>query len=355
MSEFLNRKLSSLEPYTPGEQPKEKLIKLNTNESPYYPSRFAVDAVKSQELKDCRLYSDPESGLLRSAIADFYAEYGLTKDNVLVTNGSDESLAFSFCAFCENGAVFPDVTYGFYKVFASLFGVAYEEIPLNPDYTISPEPYMADSRTVFIANPNAQTGIYIPLEEVERIVASNPKRVVVVDEAYVDFGGETAVQLIPKYPNLIVIQTFSKSRSLAGARVGFAMAQEGLIQDLNRVKFSFNPYNVNRLSERLAAAAITDRNYFNECRSKIMATRSKLDKALKEMGFTVLPSKSNFILAGTPRMGGAELQAALRKRGILVRHFEDERIRDYVRITIGSDAEIQTLIQSIKEILYEKG
>ncbi|MCD8307413.1 MAG: histidinol-phosphate transaminase [Clostridia bacterium] len=355
MSEFLNRKLSSLEPYTPGEQPKEKLIKLNTNESPYYPSRCAVEAIKTQELKDCRLYSDPESGLLRSAIADFYAQYGLTKDNVLVTNGSDESLAFSFAAFCENGAVFPDVTYGFYKVFASLFGVAYDEIPLNPDFTVSAEPYIRDSRTVFLANPNAQTGIYLPLEDVEKIVSSNPSRVVIIDEAYVDFGGETAVQLIPRYPNLIVIQTFSKSRSLAGARVGFAMAQEGLIGDLNRVKFSFNPYNVNRLSERLAAAAITDVEYFNSCRTKIMATRAKLAGALKGMGFTVLPSSSNFILAGTPKMGGAELQAALRKRGILVRHFDDERIKDYVRITIGSDAEIQTLIDSIKEILYEKG
>ncbi|MCD8295854.1 MAG: histidinol-phosphate transaminase [Clostridia bacterium] len=355
MSEFLNKKLSSLEPYTPGEQPKEKLIKLNTNESPYYPSRFAVQAIRGQELRDCRLYSDPESVTLRSAIAEFYGEYGISKENVLVTNGSDESLAFSFAAFCENGAIFPDVTYGFYKVFASLFGVAYEEIPLNPDFTVSVEPYLKDARTVFIANPNAQTGIYLPLDDVERIAASNPKRVVIVDEAYVDFGGDTAVQLISRYPNLIVIQTFSKSRSLAGARVGFAMAQEGLIQDLNRVKYSFNPYNVNRISERLATAAITDREYFNACRTKIILTRAKLTAALRETGFTVLPSKSNFVLAGTPKMGGAELQAALRKRGILVRHFDDERIRDYVRITIGSDEEIQTLILAVKEILNEKG
>ncbi len=355
MSEYLNKKLSSLEPYTPGEQPKEKLIKLNTNESPYYPSRFAIEAVKSGELKDCRLYSDPESGLLRSAIADFYSACGISKENVLVTNGSDESLAFCFAGFCENGAIFPDVTYGFYKVFASLFGVAYEEIPLNEDFTVSPEPYIADERTVFLANPNAQTGIYLPLEEVERIVSSNPRRVVVVDEAYVDFGGESAVRLIPRHGNLIVVQTFSKSRSLAGARVGFAMAQEGLIGDLNRVKFSFNPYNVNRLSERLAAAAITDAAYFDSCRAKIMATRERLADSLQEMGFKVLPSRSNFLLAGTPKMGGAELQKALRARGILVRHFDDERIKDYVRITIGSDAEISALEKAVKEILYEKG
>ncbi len=355
MSEFLNKKLSTLEPYTPGEQPKEKLIKLNTNESPYYPSQYSVQAIRGPEIRDCRLYSDPESGLLRQAIADFYAEYGIRKENILVTNGSDEALAFSFCAFCENGAIFPDVTYGFYKVFASLFGVEYEEIPLNEDFTVSVQPYTQDPRTVFLANPNAQTGIFLTLTEIEKIISANPKRVVVIDEAYIDFGGDTAVSLIQKYPNLIVIQTFSKSRSLAGARVGFAMAQEGLIQDLNRVKYSFNPYNLNRISERLATQAIKDTDYFTTCRTKIMFTRAKLDYALKQMGFKVLPSKSNFVLASTPKMGGAELQAELRKRGILVRHFDDERIKDFVRITIGSDTEIQTLIQIIKEILNEKG
>ncbi len=351
MSEFLNKKLAGLEPYTPGEQPKVKLIKLNTNESPYFPSKYAVQAVGEQELRDVRLYSDPESGLLREAISEFYSAQGIRKENVLVTNGSDESLAFSFAAFCENGAIFPDVTYGFYKVFASLFGVVYEEIPLRPDFTVDIQPYMEDERTVFLANPNAQTGIYLPLGDVEKIVASNPKRVVIIDEAYVDFGGESAVGLIPKYDNLIVIQTFSKSRSLAGARVGFAMAGEGLIGDLNTVKFSFNPYNVNRLSERLAAAAIADREYFDGCRAKIICTRNMLETSLKSMGFEVLPSRSNFLLARTPVLGGAELQKELRARGILVRHFDDERIRDYVRITIGSDEEIQTLIQAIRDII----
>ncbi len=347
MSKFLSEKYLSLEPYVPGEQPKVRLVKLNTNENPYFPSKYAVEAIGEKELKDTRLYSDPDCAVLRQAIAD---AYGVKEENVFVSNGSDESLAFSFAAFCPKGAIFPDVTYGFYKVFASFFSVPFEEIPLKGDFAVDESDYMGRGETVFLANPNAQTGIYMPVEKIEKIVSSNRDRVVVVDEAYVDFGGESCVPLTKRYDNLLVVQTFSKSRSLAGARVGFAIGDRGLIEDLDRMKFSFNPYNVNRISQILAAEAVKDEEYFKECCDKVAATRERTKKALEDLGFEVLPSRSNFLLARCEISGG-ELQKRLRERGILVRHFDDERIRDWVRISMGSDEDMDKLLIALKEIL----
>lgn len=348
MSRFLAKDLAGLAPYVPGEQPRERAyIKLNTNENPYFPSRYAMDAIDRAALENLRLYSDPESAELSDAIADCY---GLRRENVLPTNGSDEILAFCFRAFGARGLCFPDVTYGFYPVFAALFGQPFRKIPLRPDFTVDPADYAAAGETVVLANPNAQTGIYLPLGEIENIVRSDPDRVVIVDEAYIDFGGESAAALVEKYDNLVVVQTFSKSRSLAGARVGFALACPGLIADLSRVKYSFNPYNVNRLSAALAARAIADRAYFEECRRKIIASRAYLAGALAELGFEALPSLANFVLAKKPGVPGERLYAELRARGFLVRHFPDERIRDYIRITVGTDKDMRALAGALAEV-----
>lgn len=349
MSPYFSKRLKELQPYTPGEQPKGgKYIKLNTNESPYFPSRYAIDGIERDGLENLRLYSDPESSALCRAIADYY---GISANCVLPTNGSDEALAFCFAAFCDCGAAFPDVTYGFYKVFAGLFGVEYSEIPLKYDFTVDVNNYLNLNKTVFLANPNAQTGINLPLAEIEKIVKANPLAVVVIDEAYVDFGGESVVKLIGRYQNLVVVQTFSKSRSLAGARVGFAVACENLISGLKRVKYSFNPYNVNSISANLAAAAIKDRKYFDECTAKIRATRERLIKSLKQLNFNVLPSCANFVLAESAQIDGKQLYEKLKLRGILVRHFNDERINNFVRITVGTDGQTDALLKEIKEIL----
>lgn len=348
MNEFFSRKLAGLQPYVPGEQPRDKsYIKLNTNENPYFPSRYAVGKADVDALNDLRLYSDPECAELTAAVANLY---GVKPSNVLPANGSDEALAFGFAAFGDDGAVFPDVTYGFYKVFARLFGVEYTEIPLENDFILRADAYIDSGKMIVIANPNAQTGLYLPLEEVERIVGGNPNNVVIVDEAYIDFGGESAVGLIDKYENLVVVQTFSKSRSLAGARVGFAVACEARISDLKRIKYSFNPYNVNRLSCALAAAAIKDAEYFEQCRAKIIATRERMTAQLRELGYTVLPSAANFVLAKSPKIIGAEVYARLKREGILVRHFDDRRIADYVRITVGTDEQTAALIAAVKKM-----
>ncbi len=352
MSKFLNKRLEVLEPYVPGEQPKDfKYIKLNTNENPYFPSKYAVGRIDKNELENLRLYSDPECSGLAGAIASLY---GVEAKNVLPTNGSDEALAFCFAAFGGNGAVFPDVTYGFYKVFAGLFGVEYDEIPLNDNFTVNTAPYLNCKKAAFLANPNAQTGIYLERAEIEKILKSNPENIVVIDEAYVDFGGESCVPLVGAYDNLVVVQTFSKSRSLAGARVGFAVACESLINDLKRVKFSFNPYNVNRLSCALAAEAVKDTNYFNECIYRIKDAREKLVQGLKALSFNVLPSSANFVLAESRAVAGGELYEKLKNEGVLVRHFNDKRIENFVRISVGTAEEIHILLEKIKDILEAK-
>ncbi len=346
MSGFFSERLGGLCPYVPGEQPKDgTYIKLNTNENPYFPSHYAVDKIDAAFLRDLRLYSDPDCAELRDAIAEYY---GVPSQCVMPTNGSDEALAFCFAAFGERGAVFPDVTYGFYKVFSELFGVNYAELPLRSDFTVDVDGYFESGRTVVLANPNAQTGIYLPLDEIERIVKRNADNVVIVDEAYIDFGGQSAVALTKKYDNLIVVQTFSKSRSLAGARVGFAVACKALIADMQRIRFSFNPYNVNRVSAAVATAAIKDKLYFDECVSKITSTRARLMRELGRLGYAVLPSLANFVLAKSPVTGGRRLYETLKAAGILVRHFADARISEFVRITVGTDEQTDALIKALK-------
>ncbi len=352
MSRFFSPKLASLEPYTPGEQPRDMAyIKLNTNESPYPPCPDAITAVEGGEAADLRLYSDPTATSLHKAIAD---HYGITPDRVIATNGSDEALAFAFDAFASGGSLaFPDVTYGFYTVFANLFGIPYTQIPLDESYTIGVEDYAHTDATVVIANPNAQTGTYLPLSAIEALVAQNRDRVVIVDEAYIDFGGESAIPLTDRYDNLLVVQTFSKSRNLAGARVGFAVGCPALIADLNRVKYSFNPYNVNRLSMAAAAAAMADDDYFQSCTEQIIETREYTAAALTELGFTYPDSRANFILARTDKIDGKTLYLRLKEKGVLVRHLSDARIADAIRITIGTKEQMETMLCKTKEILED--
>ena len=349
MSRFFSPTLSALKPYTPGEQPRDmQYIKLNTNESPYPPAP-GIGVLIASEGEKLNLYSDPTAKVLHEAIADYYK---ISPDRVIATNGSDEVLAFAINAFGSGRSLaFPDITYGFYPVYANLFGIPYTTVPLNDDLAICVEDYAKIDSTVVIANPNAQTGTYLPLSKIEELVKQNPDRVVIVDEAYIDFGGESAVTLTEKYDNLLVVQTFSKSRNLAGARVGFAVGCADLIADLNRVKYSFNPYNINRMSMVAAAEAMKDTAYFNECTQKVIATRAYTASQLSKLGFTYPASMANFILAETEKMDGKALYQALKSRGVLVRYLGDERIKNSIRITIGSREQMEAFIEITKEIL----
>lgn len=350
MSKFLVDKFNSLTPYVPGEQPKErKYVKLNTNESPFPPSKKAVEYA-CREAQKVMLYSDPDVTDLVKALAK---TYDVLPQNVIVTNGSDEVLNFAFMAYCnaQNPALFADITYGFYKVFASVNGIPYKEIPLKEDFTLDINDYLDKRGTIFIANPNAPTGIALSIDEIETLIKANPDRVVVVDEAYVDFGTESAVKLIKKYDNVLVTQTFSKSRSMAGARLGFGIGSKAIIDDLNRIRYSTNPYNVNRMSEYAGVGALEDAEYFeNNCRT-IIANREWTVGELKKLGFTMTDSKANFIFARCERIDGKELYLKLKERGILVRHFDKAPIKDYNRITIGSMEEMQAYIDTVKTIL----
>jgi len=350
MSRFLNSKYTELEVYTPGEQPRDmKYIKLNTNESPYPPSPAVLAVVNADQAELLRLYSDPECKNLKNSIAKLY---GVNPENIYLSNGSDDILNFAFMAFTEGGkAAFPEISYGFYKVFAQLYGIECRKIPLREDFSIDPEDYCGLGCFTVIANPNAPTGRTISLEDIEKILQTNPDNVVVIDEAYVDFGGQSCYPLIKKYKNLLVVQTFSKSRSMAGARLGFAFADEELIADLKRIKFSTNPYNVNRLTLAAGEAAINENDYYMENCRRIMATRDRTTAELEKLGFTVIPSKANFIFAKSDKIGGQELYEELKKRGILIRHFSDPKIADYNRITIGTDDEMTILVNTIKNIL----
>lgn len=350
MSKFLVDKFNSLTPYVPGEQPKErKYVKLNTNESPFPPSKKAVEYA-CREAQKVMLYSDPDVTDLVKALAK---TYDVLPQNVIVTNGSDEVLNFAFMAYCnaQNPALFADITYGFYKVFASVNGIPYKEIPLKEDFTLDINDYLDKRGTIFIANPNAPTGIALSIDEIETLIKANPDRVVVVDEAYVDFGTESAVKLIKKYDNVLVTQTFSKSRSMAGARLGFGIGSKAIIDDLNRIRYSTNPYNVNRMSEYAGVGALEDAEYFeNNCRT-IIANREWTVGELKKLGFTTTDSKANFIFARCEHIDGKELYLKLKERGILVRHFDKAPIKDYNRITIGSMEEMQAYIDTVKTIL----
>ncbi len=353
MSRFFSEKLKNLVPYTPGEQPKDKkkYIKLNTNESPFMPSKKAIRKASAMA-KSLELYPDPEASVLTSMVAE---SLGVGKDEVLLTNGSDEILNFAFIAFCDKdkAAVFPDISYGFYKVFADVNSVPYYEIPLRDDFTINTDDYVGKNATIFIANPNAPTGIALGLDEIEKIVSSNPNSVVVIDEAYVDFGTKSAVSLIKKYDNLLVTQTFSKSRSMAGARLGFGVGNKDLIADLNTVKYSTNPYNINSMTMGAGIGCMCDEKYTRDNCKKIMDAREYTMKGLKALGFEMTRSMTNFVFAKHHKMSGAKIYEELKKRGILVRHFDKEKIRDYNRITIGTKKQMTILLDTLKKILEE--
>lgn len=350
MSRYFSKKFEALVPYTPGEQPKEmKYIKLNTNESPFPPSEKAMKKA-AEAVKNLQLYCDPECRALVKKASEVFL---VDTDEILFTNGSDEILNFAFSAFCDetHPAVFPDITYGFYPVFAEINRVPYEEIPLKDDFTISVDDYIGINKTIFIANPNAPTGIALSLNDIEKIVSSNPESVVVIDEAYVDFGTESAVSLIHKYSNLLVTQTFSKSRSLAGGRLGFGIACKELIADLNTIKYSTNPYNINSLTQAVGAGVLEDEEYTKSNCKTIIENREYLTKKLEAMGFFVLPSKANFVFARHDKTDGRALYEALKGKGVLVRHFDSERLRDYNRITVGTKEQIDILTQKIAEEL----
>ena len=354
MSRFFTKRLEKLTPYTPGEQPRDmQYIKLNTNESPFPPSPAVVEAAKT-EAGRLQLYSDPTCRELTDKLASLY---GVDPDQVILTNGSDEVLNFAFMAFADDDhpLVFPAITYGFYPVFAELNRIPYEEIPLKEDFSVDYRDYLnLGGKTIVIANPNAPTGLCLTLREIEEIVRTNPDVVVVIDEAYVDFGAESAVALVDKYDNLLVTQTFSKSRSLAGARLGFGIGGKALIADLHTVRYSTNPYNVNRMTAAAGYAALCDNDYYMANCHTIMENRAYTTEALRDLGFEVLPSLTNFVFAKTDRISGKALYLELKRRGILVRHFGKAEITDYNRITIGTKEQMEAFVATVADILTEQ-
>ncbi len=355
MSRFFSHRLDRLVPYTPGEQPIDRTyIKLNTNESPFPPTERVLAAAQT-EAGRLQLYSDPTC---RDLVRKMSRVFGVPTDNIIMTNGSDEVLNFAFMAFADETRplVFPNITYGFYPVFAELNRIPYEEIPLKEDFTVDPTDYQdLGGKTVVIANPNAPTGLALTLGEIESIVASNPDGVVIIDEAYVDFGAESAITLVDKYDNLFVTGTFSKSRSLAGARLGFGIGQPSLIADLHTVRYSTNPYNINRMTAAVGCAVLDENDYYMENCRTITETRAYTMGSLRDLGFEVLDSKANFVFARSDRIGGEALYRELKARGILVRHFDKPDITDYDRITIGTRADMDALIAAIGDILQKKG
>ena len=349
MSRFLKTCYQSLEAYTPGEQPRDMVyIKLNTNESPYPPAPSVVAAMNAQQVENLRLYSDPTGLSLKQKLAELYS---LTPENIFISNGSDDILNFAFMAFADSrGAAFADITYGFYPVYGELHGVQVDIIPLEEDFSLDYQKYCGLNKMIVIANPNAPTGMEIPLWQIEEILKTNSDAVVVIDEAYVDFGGTSCYKMIKDYENLLVVRTFSKSRCLAGARLGYAFGDPALIEDLEKLKYSTNPYNVNRLTMMLGCETVDAEPYYREVSQKIQSARSWAVDALENLGFEVLPSKANFIFARHPAISGADLYSGLRQRGILVRHFTKTRIKDFVRITIGTQAQMEKLAEALGEM-----
>lgn len=351
---FLNQKYRSLEEYTPGEQPKDTVYtKLNTNESPYPAGPKTVQAVCDQlQARRLRLYSDPDAVKLKDKLAE---RYGVTRRNIFVSNGSDDILNFAFLSFGEDGVLFPEISYGFYEVFAELHGVNYTKVPLRAGFTIDPEDYRNAGKLVVIANPNAPTGRVITLDDIRMICETNPEHVVLIDEAYVDFGAESAVALVQDYENLIVCQTFSKSRSLAGARLGYAIGSETVIADLEKIKYSTNPYNVNTVSAAAGTAALDEADYYRENCTKIQETREEAVKVFEELGFAVVPSLANFLFVSSERVDGKVLYEKLKERKILIRHFDySPKVTNWNRVTIGTPEEMQVLFGGIREILAEE-
>ena len=352
MSKFLCSKYRNLTPYTPGEQPKNTdFIKLNTNESPFAPSKKAIE-LAGIAARDLQLYPDPECSELTALLSQ---KLGVSQNEILMTNGSDEILNFAFMAFCDKntGAAFADITYGFYEVFANLNDVLYTKIPLKSDFSIDIKDYFSLSKTIFIANPNAPTGLALSPNEIEKILINNPDNVVVVDEAYVDFGAQSCVPLIKKYDNLLVCQTFSKSRSMAGARLGFGVANSKLINDLNTIKYSTNPYNINKMTAAAGIGSLQDDLYNQKNMKTIIENRRYLEDELLKLGFIFNPSSANFVFVRHNKISGEELYLKLKEKNILVRHFTLPEISDYNRITIGTKKQMQLLIKCIKEILEE--
>ncbi len=350
MNDFFSELVKGLEPYVPGEQPKnKKYIKLNTNENPYPPSPEVIKAIREAANEDLRLYPDPECEDLRKTVSDCY---GMKHKQIFVGNGSDEVLAFSFGAFFAGKKIFfPDITYSFYPVYAGLFNVAYEEIPLNKDFEIDAADYFKADGGIIIPNPNAPTSKYLDTNKIEEILKSNSKNVVIIDEAYIDFGGNTCISLLNQYANLLVIHTLSKARSLAGLRVGFAFGSEELISGLDRIKNSFNSYTLDRVALAGAVAALKDDSYFQETKKKIIQTRERTIQALKALNFIVMDSKSNFIFISHKKLEAEFIFKKLRDRGILIRFFNKPRINNFMRVTIGTDREMQVFIKALEKII----
>ena len=351
MNRFWSRRIQGVIPYIPGEQPKDRrFIKLNTNECPYPPSPKAIEAIRGAAGDSLRLYPDPECVELRAAIAK---REGLDINQVFCGNGSDEILAFAFQAFFDpdKEVVFPKITYSFYPVYTDFFGLKRREVPMNPDFSDPIDLLCGKNGGVVLANPNAPTGIAVGVNTVEKLLRANPNVVVIADEAYIDFGADSAVGLIERYPNLLVVQTTSKSRALAGLRVGWALGDAGLIDGLRCVRDSINSYTVDRLAQAGAAAAVRDEDYFQSIRRRVIDTRTWTEKALKELGFTVLPSQANFVFSSHPKCGGRELLGGLRERGILVRWWDKPEIRDWLRISIGTDEDMEALVRALGELI----
>jgi histidinol-phosphate aminotransferase len=351
MNRYWSQTVKNVKPYIPGEQPKDrKYIKLNTNENPYPPSAKAIEAIRRAADDTLRLYPDPAGDDLRDTIA---GHFGLKRDNVFIGNGSDELLAFCFPAFFEPSGrpvLFAEITYSFYPVYAEFFHIPYRLIPVDNEFNIPVDGYFQDNGGILIANPNAPSGKGSPLEDIEKILQHNEKSVVILDEAYIDFGGQTAVGLIQRYPNLLIIRTLSKSHSLAGLRVGFALGNEELIDGIVRVKDSINSYTVDRLAQAGAREAIKDDAYFQETRLKIIRTRERVSAELEKTGFRVIPSQANFIFISHPQRPGRDLFHNLREKGILVRYFDKPKIDNFLRVTIGTDEEMNSFLTAISVI-----
>lgn len=350
MSQYWSKLVHDLDPYVPGEQPKDqRYIKLNTNECPYPPSPQALAAIHAAADDTLRLYPDPNADTLKDAIADYY---GVSRANVFVGNGSDEVLAHAFHGLLKHDKplLFPDISYSFYPVYANLYQIEARQIPLRDDFSLNLADFNGDNGAIIFPNPNAPTSMAVGLDAIEALLQANLASVVVVDEAYIDFGGETAMPLTARYPNLLVVQTFSKSRSLAGLRVGFAVGHPDLIAALERVKNSFNSYPLGRMAIAGAAAAMRDKAYFEATCQQIIATREATVQKLTELGFSVLPSAANFVFARPPQGNAGELYLALKQRGVLVRYFNKPRINQYLRITIGTDAEMAEFLRILAEL-----
>lgn len=352
MKKLANDRIASLDAYVPGEQPRDmKYIKLNTNESPFPPSPLVTEKLKGEE-NFLNLYPDPTCAPLASAAS---ALLGVEPQNLIFTNGSDEIINFAFLAFCDksHGLVFPDITYGLYSVLCEMYGIPYEQIPVGEDFSINPSDYCGIEKNIIIANPNAPTGLFLPNADVEKIVKSNPDNVVIIDEAYIAFGGESCIGLIKKYDNLLITRTFSKSHSLAGARLGMGIGSPELIKYLEKVKYSFNAYSINRMTLLAGAAALEDNGYYTANCQKICSTREKIKAELEALDFSVTDSKTNFLFAKSAKISGVDLYMKLKRRGILVRHFDSPKIADYNRITIGTDQQMEAFLLAVREILTE--